>query len=85
MVFEEGTPRERHVQRVNKIAGDQHLALDLLTAEASLDGLLEGRVEVTLPDGPLWVVSRENLLRMKRLAGRAQDLSDIEKLEQGNE
>lgn len=53
MVFEEGTPRERHVQRVSKLAGKQHLSF----------------------------VSRATLLRMKRLAGRTQDLADIEKLE----
>jgi hypothetical protein len=34
-----------------------------------------------LPEGPLRVVSRATLIRMKRLAGRAQDIADIEKLE----
>ena len=32
-------------------------------------------------DGQLVVVSRDVLLRMKHLAGRPQDLADIEKLE----
>jgi hypothetical protein len=31
------------------------------------------------------VVSRAVLVRMKRLAGRAQDLADLEKLEQHHE
>ena len=80
LVFEEGTPRERHVQRVSKIVGTDHLVLDLLLAQASFQGCLDGALEVALPEGPLVVVSRDVLLRMKRLAGRAQDLADIEKL-----
>jgi hypothetical protein len=85
MVFEEGTTRERHVQRVSKIVGDEHIALDLILTMASLSGFLDDRIEVALPEGHLWVVSRDALLRMKRLAGRPQDLADIEKLEQGDE
>ena len=55
--------------------------VDFLLAEASLAGFLEGRVQLDLAEGPLVVVSREALLQMKRLAGRAQDLADLEKLE----
>lgn len=83
MVFEEGTPRERHVQRVSKIVSGEHLVVDFLQAAASLEDFLNDPIEVELPDGPrLVVVSRDTLIRMKRLAGRAQDLADIEKLEQ---
>ncbi len=81
MIFEEGTPRERHVQRVTKIVGKDHLLLDLLAAAGALAGTLEDRLEVRLEEGPLMVVSRETLIRMKRLAGRAQDLADLERLE----
>jgi hypothetical protein len=81
MVFDEGTERARTVQRVSKLDGGEHLVLDLLLAEASLEGLLDGSVKVELPQGPLVVVSREALIRMKRQAGRPQDLADIEKLE----
>jgi hypothetical protein len=81
MTFEGGTPRERHVQRVSKIEGTEHLILDLIVADASLAGLLEGREEIALPEGPLAVVSRPTLLTMKRLAGRPQDLADLAALE----
>ncbi len=81
LTFEEGTPRERHVQRVSKIEGREHLMLDLMIAEAALAGSLDDRVDVALPQGPLVVVSRATLIRMKRLAGRPQDLADLEKLE----
>ena len=81
MVFDAGTERERHVRRVTKLEGDQALVLDLLLADASLAGLLDDRVEVQLAQGVLVVVSRDSLVKMKRLAGRAQDQADLEKLE----
>lgn len=81
MAFDEGTARERHVQRVSKIVGGDHLVVDLLLARASFAGLLDDRIAVTVPEGRLWVVSRSTLLQMKRLAGRPQDLADIQKLE----
>jgi hypothetical protein len=43
--------------------------------------IVASAIEVQLPAGPVTVVSRAMLIRMKRLAGRAQDLADIEKLE----
>lgn len=85
MVFEPGTKQERHVQRVSKIAEGDHLVLDFLLATAALEGFLDDRLEIVLPGGPLHVVSRECLIRMKRLAGRAQDLADLEKLESPGE
>src|SRR5215510_13425260 len=81
MTFDAGTERERHVQRVSKIEGTEHLLLDLLIADAAFEGALDDRVEVQLPAGRLVVVSRAALIRMKRLAGRTQDLADLEKLE----
>ena len=81
MTFDEGTPRERHVQRVSKIVGRDHLVIDFLVAEAGLAGTLDGRIDVPLPGGVVTFVARETLLRMKRMAGRPIDLADIEKLE----
>lgn len=81
MVFEEGTPRERHVQRVSKVVGKEHLLLDFLIDEVAFAGALDDRVEVTLPEGPISLVSLPSLLRLKRLAGRPQDLIDLERLE----
>jgi len=84
LVFDEGTARERHVQRVSKIDGGEHLVVDFLLERAAFAGLLANPVEVDLPEGPLWVVSRDVLLQMKRMAGRSQDLADLEKLEAGD-
>lgn len=85
MTFDPGTARERNVQRVTKIDGKEHLLIDLLVAEAAFEGALDDRVEVDLPEGPLTIVSLPTLMRMKRLAGRAQDLADLEKLEAADE
>lgn len=81
MTFDAGTERERHVQRVSKLDGNAHLVLDLLIAEAAFAGALDGRQELALPQGPIALVARSTLIHMKRLAGRAQDLADLEKLE----
>jgi len=81
MIFDEGTAKERKVQRVSKLQDGEHLVLDLLLEEASLKGCLDGAITVDLPEGGLVVVSRPVLLRMKRQAGRTQDLADLEKLE----
>jgi len=81
LTIEAGTARERRIQRVSKIQGGQHLCLDLIIADASFAGLLDDTVEVELPDGPLVVVSRAGLATMKRLAGRPQDLIDLQLLE----
>ena len=85
LVFDEGTARERHIQRVSKIEDGEHLLLDFLLERDAFAGLLANTVEVVLPEGPLWVVPREVLLAMKRMAGRSQDLADVEKLETGDD
>ncbi len=85
MTFGAGTASERHVQRVTKVEERDLLTLDLLSADSAYEGLLAGRVELPFSEGVVFVVSRESLLRMKRLAGRPQDLLDIEKLERGDE
>jgi hypothetical protein len=80
LIFEAGTARERRIQRVSKIEGGHHLCVDLIIADALFAGLLDDIVEVELPEGPLVVVSRAGLTTMKRLAGRPQDLADLELL-----
>lgn len=66
MTFDEGTARERHVQRVSTVDGKEHLLVDLLVADAAFAGALDDAVEVELPEGPLAVVSRPTLIRMKQ-------------------
>jgi hypothetical protein len=59
--------------------------VDFLLERDAFAALLANPVEVVLPEGPLWVVPREVLLAMKRMAGRNQDLADLEKLEAGDD
>lgn len=80
MVFDRATAKERRVQRVTRVEGEHSLTLDLLAAGGFLGPVLEGRQRIDLPQGPLWVVSREGLATMKRVAARPQDLRDLELL-----
>ena len=81
MTFEAETERERHVQRVSKLDGKQHLTLDFLLAEAAYARALDESVNVALPKGPITFVSKATLVAMKRLAARPLDLVDVERLE----
>lgn len=85
MTFDEGTSRERQVRRVSKLEGGVHLILDLILADGAFRGSLADRIIIELPEGPLRVVSRERLIQMKQLAGRAQDVADLEALERGDD
>lgn len=80
MVFDRGAEAERTIQRVTRVEGHVALTLDLLVGHGYLEPILAGRRRVDLPRGPLWVVSRDGLGQMKRLAGRPQDLRDLELL-----
>jgi hypothetical protein len=80
MVFGAGTPQERVIQRVSKMAGPDVMTLDLLLAGPALEDVFDSRVRVAWSGVTLQVVSLDGLIKMKRLAGRHQDLADIEKL-----
>jgi hypothetical protein len=76
-----GNPRE--VQRISKLDPDtgELLILDLLIVSPDLEAVWSGRVRLPWLDQPLYVVSRDGLATMKRIAGRPQDLADLAKLE----
>jgi hypothetical protein len=76
MKFDDGM----EVQRVTKIEGEQHLVLDLLLVNPNLAAVFESRRAVQTDAGTVWVVSREQLIKMKLAAGRPQDLFDAQKL-----
>lgn len=80
-----GTPRE--VQRVSKLdpPSNDLLALDLLVVNADLEAVWRDRSAFDVGGHRIFVVSRDGLATMKRIAGRPQDLVDLAKLEGRNE
>lgn len=85
MTFGAGTSAERRVQRVSKTGTNELITVDLILVEPSFPAVWSGRMTFARGDVRLPVVSRSGLIAMKRLAGRPQDLADIEALEAGDE
>ena len=76
--FRDGT----EVQRVTKIQGDDTLTLDFLLVNDTLEPAWSSRQRLEADFGPLTVVSRDALIRMKVAAGRPRDLGDVASLEE---
>jgi hypothetical protein len=70
------------IRRISKIDGELKLliTLDFLLVTDALHDVWEGRTKVEWTGGTTWVVSADGLIKLKLLAGRKQDLLDIEKL-----
>ncbi len=83
MTFGAGTPAERHVQRVSKAGGTELVTVDLIFVEPAFGDVWAKRQHFERDGTVLGVVSRDGLIAMKRLAGRSQDLADIDALEHG--
>lgn len=74
--------RAVEIRRVSKIDEDgEVLSLDLMLVTESFEGVWLSRESIDYSGNNLCVVSRDGLIEMKRLAGRPQDLADIERLE----
>lgn len=70
------------VRRVSKIDDEgEVLSLDLLPVTPQVRDVWESKIEMTLDGKDYSIVSREGLIKMKTLAGKPQDLVDIERLE----
>ena len=80
MPFGIGGPHERVVHRISKVEGRDVLTLDLLIVSAVLDEVWKTREAFEWRGRNVTVVSTEGLRKMKRLAGRSQDLADLESL-----
>jgi hypothetical protein len=73
-------PVPRTLHRLSKGGRPTVLTLDLLLANAGMEPAWRGRRIYDLKGHRLRVVSRKGLAWLKRLAGRAQDLADLEAL-----
>jgi len=70
------------IRRVSKIDADgEVLPLKFLLVTPQIEEVWETREKLIWQNKSLWIVSRTGLIKMKRLAGRPQDLVDIERLE----
>ena len=82
MVFGLRSGKRREVHRLSKLQPDgAMLTVDLLLAGEELAEVFETRISVPWQGRTIWVVTREGLATMKRLAGRPRDLSDLATLE----
>jgi hypothetical protein len=73
-------PQQREVFRLSKAVGPNLLTLDLLLVGPVLEDTWNTRQRVEWRGQKVSVVSRDGLLRMKRIAARPQDLADVDKL-----
>ena len=80
MLFGTGTGNEREILRLTKVQGPESLTLDLLLVGPPLTEVWAARKRTEWRGREFWVVSREGLLEMKRISGRARDLADIQAL-----
>jgi hypothetical protein len=71
------------VRRISRVEAGEIFTLDLIPVTDPIRDVWEHRIEVTWRGRPMRVVSREGLIAMKRLAGRSQDLADLEALGAG--
>ncbi|MBK8937850.1 MAG: nucleotidyltransferase [Polyangiaceae bacterium] len=68
------------LQRVTRARDGELLTLDFLLVNDSLEPVWASRVRLAVGAGELTVISRDALIQMKALAGRPQDIADIERL-----
>lgn len=74
--------RAVEIRRVSKIDDEgEVLSLDFLLATPLVEDVWAGKTEMILANRKYSIVSRGGLIKMKNLAGRPQDLVDIERLE----
>lgn len=79
MSFKEGATE---IRRVSKIDDDgEILSLDFLLVTPKVEDVWESKEQFIVVEKHLSTVSKEGLIKMKTLAGRPQDLADIERLE----
>ncbi|HTK27782.1 MAG TPA: hypothetical protein VL327_14555 [Pyrinomonadaceae bacterium] len=73
--------RAVEIRRISKVVGEDVISLDLLLVTPQVEEIWKTREKIDFLGDKLSIVSRDGLISMKRLAGRPQDLVDIERLE----
>jgi hypothetical protein len=83
--FDVGTSKEREIRRISKIQGEDVMTLDLLLSTGILQEAWVDREVFEWEGRAVKAVSAQALVKMKRVAGRDQDLLDIRRLEGGDD
>lgn len=83
--FASGTPQARQIYRISKIENNEAFTLDFLFVTPIYEDIWEDRELFEWQGHDLQVVSKSGLVKMKQLAGRKQDLLDIEKLKEAED
>jgi len=79
--FKESKESAVEIRRISKIDDTgEVLSLDFMLVTPQIEDVWSTREEIDFLGNKLSVVSRTGLIKMKTLAGRPQDLADIEKL-----
>lgn len=77
--------RAVEIRRVSKIDDEgEVLSFDMLLVTPQVEDVWENRITMILEGNTYRIVSREGLIKMKTLAGRTQDLADLERLKDDN-
>jgi len=79
--FDAQGPHSRTVRRISKVDGNALLTLDLVILPDWLADVWRTRESFEWEGRRITVVSRAGLVEMKRVAGRPQDLADLDRLE----
>jgi hypothetical protein len=78
--FDTSQPTARRIFRVTKVEGGDFLTLDLILVSPFLEDVWLSREQHVVDGRLLQVISRAGLIKMKRVAGRPQDLADLAQL-----
>lgn len=73
--------QDMKIRRISKIESRLLMTVDFILVTEAMSDIWSERELRAWEDGEAWVVSRAGLIRMKKLAGRDQDMLDIKKLE----
>ena len=80
MVFAGGAVRIQRLWKPQEQGGDVLMVDFLLANDEAMPGVWGGREEMQWEGLPVWVVSRQGLVILKRLRGSKQDIADMERL-----
>ena len=77
--FHGGIIEIRRISKIDKKTKRLY-TIDFLLVTEALKSVWESREIIEWEDGETWTVSRQGLIKLKKISGREQDLLDIKKL-----